>query len=64
MLESPEILTVGYVKRKFFMGEILYSCFLLSLKKFPLLELLTEGQDRLLQVKRGLSFRLYLYMRN
>lgn len=52
MLESPEILIVEYTKREYQVGEIWYSCFLLSLKKFHLVELLTEGQARLLQVKR------------
>lgn len=44
MLESPEILIVGYAEKKSQVGEILYSCFLLILKKLHLVELLTEGQ--------------------
>lgn len=61
MLESPEILIAKYVKRKFQVGEILYSRFLLSLKK---VELLIEGQARLLQVKRDSPLDLYLYIRS
>lgn len=64
MLESPEILIVGYAKRKFQVGEIWYSCFLLSLKKFHLVVLLTEGQARLLQVKRDPPLDLCLYIRS
>lgn len=59
MLETPKILTVGYRKGKFQVGEILYSCFLLCLKKSHLVELLSVGKGSLLQVKRDSPLDLY-----
>ena len=59
MLEPLEILIVGYVKKKFQVGEILYSCFLLSLKKSYLIQLLTVGKGSLLQVERASPLGLH-----